>query len=121
MQNNIVEGANFLPVNNQNTGLGDFMRANNLKFTDVSLDCFSSDTHCNLYVYITRQDYPSKSNASSYEGYSCGAPASWTAPYTNLSHWTPTEGQALPPLLYQGNTKAVLMKIDYEHDRIDGC
>lgn len=112
MQKNKLEGANFLPFNGSNKGLGDFMKANNLKFSDVSLDCMSNDSHCELHVYITRSNYPSKIN-----GYICGAPAHWTAPYTDLEHWTPNGGMALPPLLNMGNIKAVLNKIDYEHDR----
>ncbi|MQW91939.1 hypothetical protein GFH30_00875 [Acinetobacter wanghuae] len=112
MQNNNLKGANFLPFNGEDTGLGNFMISQGLKFTDVSLDCFSSDTHCKLHVHISRKEYPSK-----VDGYICGAVAYWTAPYSNLKQWTPNEGMALPPLLYEGNVDAVLRKIDYERDR----
>lgn len=112
MQNNKLKHANFLPFNGKDTGLGDFMKSKELKFTDVSLDCFSSDTECKLHVHITRKKYPSK-----VDGYICGAVAYWTAPYTNLKKWTPSDGMALPPLLYEGNEEAVLRKIDYEYER----
>lgn len=111
MRRNNLNYADFILLGDKNIGLGQFMKNNNLKFTDLDLNCFGVDK-CVLYTSITRQEYESIKN-----GVVCGAKVAWSAQHNDLKAWKPINST----LAYSFNKldiASILEKIDYEHTRI---
>lgn len=106
--------ANFLPSFNSSVGLGDYMKANKLKFSRVEYDCDSDTKTCTVTAWLTQKSNPSK-GADTH----CGKMAVWKSAEGDLDKWNPVQG--LAETIYAYDKKVVFMLIDEENQRWAGC
>lgn len=104
--------ANFLPSFNSSVGLGDYMKANQLKFSRVGYDCDAKT--CTVTAWLTQKSNPSKGVDTH-----CGKMAVWKSAEGDLDKWNPIQG--LAGTIYTYDKRVVFMLIDEENQRWAGC